>query len=222
MSDAARARLAKERKQLLESKPAGCFAKPLKGKDGSVDLMNWEAGITPLSGSAYLLPASSAGTYRVTFAFPADFPASPPLVKFSPPIFHTNVFTSGNVCLSLLLAEGHHPGAGHKGFWQATLTMGDLLKALQQFLDDPNPNSMCVPRRGRAARAPYLPLFHPPPPRTFAAPASPARPRSANEVACAKLKQSPEAYREQVLKSALSYPAELERAKEREARAAGK
>ena len=41
-------------------------------------------------------------------------------------------------------------------------------------------------------------------------------------MACTKLKQSPEAYREQVLKSAMGYPAELERAKEREARAAGK
>lgn len=106
MSDAARARLAAERKLLLESKPAGCFARPCNKPDGSTDLMYWEAGITPLPGSKYALPQS--GSYRLILEFKADFPASAPLVRFSPPIFHTNCFPSGSVCLSLLLAEGHH------------------------------------------------------------------------------------------------------------------
>jgi ubiquitin-conjugating enzyme E2 I len=140
MSDAARSRLANERKMLLESKPAGCFAKPRKAADGSLDIFNWEAGITPLPNSRYALPQS--GTYRLSLAFKPDFPATPPAVAFDPPIFHTNVFSSGAVCMSLLLNEGHHPGAGHKGFWQATLTLGEVLKAMQVFLDEPNPESV--------------------------------------------------------------------------------
>ncbi len=125
---------------LLESKPAGCFARPTKKADGSTDLFYWEGGITPLPGSHFQLPQSAA--YRIFLEFKPDFPSSPPLVRFSPPIFHTNVFPSGSTCLSLLLAEGHHPGAGHKGHWQATLTLGEVLKAMQIFLDEPNPKSM--------------------------------------------------------------------------------
>ena len=150
MSDAARSRLAAERKNLIESRPAGCYARPTKKADGAIDLMRWEAGITPLPSSLYALAES--GTYRLILEFAADYPASPPKVSFSPPIFHTNVFGSGAVCLSLLLTEGHHPGAGHKGHWQATLTLGEVLKHMQVFLDEPNPNSMCV----HCASAPEL------------------------------------------------------------------
>jgi ubiquitin-conjugating enzyme E2 I len=141
---AARSRLASERKQLLETKPAGCFARPTKRKDGSVDLFNWEAGITPAPSSIYALP--QAGSYRLMFEFKPDFPATPPLVRFSPAIFHTNVWPSGAVCMSLLLPPGHHPGAGHKGHWQGTLTIGEILKAMQVFLDEPNANSVFVCR----------------------------------------------------------------------------
>ena len=76
----------KERKLLWESRPAGCYAKPVKSADGSVNMFLWEAGITPLPYSKYTLP--DGGTYRLFFEF-KDFPASPPVVKFSPAIFHT-------------------------------------------------------------------------------------------------------------------------------------
>jgi ubiquitin-conjugating enzyme E2 I len=161
MSDAARSRLAHERKELLENKPAGCYARPCKRADGSTDLMYWEAGITPLQGSAFALPQS--GSYRLFFEFPADFPGSPPLVRFSPAIFHTNCWQNGNVCMSLLLAEGHHPGKGHKGHWQATLTLAEILKAMQVFLDEPNAASVCVLGAGSLGRHCGAPLPPPPP-----------------------------------------------------------
>ena len=150
---AARSRLASERKLLLESKPAGCFARPVRKKDGSVDLFLWEGGITPAPSSVYALPQS--GAYRLFFEFKPEYPATPPLVRFSPPIFHTNCFpNNGLTCLSLLLPAGHHPGANHKGHWQASLTIGELLKALQIFLDEPNANSVCVCRTRACLRRP--------------------------------------------------------------------
>jgi ubiquitin-conjugating enzyme E2 I len=31
-----------------------------------------------------------------------DYPSKPPKVKFTPPLFHPNVYPSGTVCLSIL------------------------------------------------------------------------------------------------------------------------
>ena len=67
--------------------------------------------------------------------------ASPPQITHS----NGSCFSSGSVCLSLLLQEGHHPGAGHKGFWQATMTLSEVLTALQTYLDEPNPKSVANP-----------------------------------------------------------------------------
>jgi ubiquitin-protein ligase len=144
--DAARTRLSNERKDLASNRPMGCFLKPRKNaEDGSVDLFCWEGGIKPLPSSPYALPDD--GTYSIRMKFKPDFPASPPEVSFLPPIFHTNCFSDGRVCLSLLLQQGHHPGAGHKGFWQATLRLGDILRALQTYLEEPNPESIVSTRR---------------------------------------------------------------------------
>lgn len=138
--DLARTRLTEERKALNANRPVGTWGKPLKLKDGSVDLLNWHFGIKAAATSKYALPEGE--TYRVRVKFPSTFPASPPGVAFDPPIFHTNVWPSGVVCLSLLLEQGHHPGAGHAGFWQASRSFADILAALAVFLDEPNPESI--------------------------------------------------------------------------------
>jgi ubiquitin-conjugating enzyme E2 I len=142
MSDAslARARLTEERKLLQVDRPFGFYAKPQRKTDGSTDIMVWEAGIIPKAGSMYSLPESGA-TYRVILRFPSTYPANAPKVSFSPPIFHTNVFPDGYVCLSILLEEGHHGGkvASH---WTPAITIKEILLSLQTFLDDPNPNSI--------------------------------------------------------------------------------
>lgn len=161
LMDTARVRLANERKELQSSRPVGCWAKPTKAKDGSVDLFCWEAGIKPLPGSHYTLPEDSDGVYHVKMKFKADFPATAPEVYFTPPIFHTNCFPSdGRVCLSLLLQEGHHKGAGHHGFWQASLRLAEILKALQVYLDEPNPKSVVSQSPERGSPSPLIATSH--------------------------------------------------------------
>ena len=100
----------------------------------------WHFGVVPRPGSLYAQP--DGGSLRALVVFPPTYPASPPKVAFDPPIAHTNVWPTGVVCLSLLLEEGHHPGAGHAGFWQASRTFADILTALSIFLDEPNPESI--------------------------------------------------------------------------------
>ncbi len=142
MSDAARQRLVAERKALAASRPVGCWARPKKAKDGSIDLFNWEAAIVPRAASAYTL--TEGETLRLTFAFSPEYPLKAPAVSFTPPIFHTNVFKDGRVCLSLLLEKGHHADAveKHCGHWVPSLTISDLLTAMTTFLDEPNPQSI--------------------------------------------------------------------------------
>jgi ubiquitin-conjugating enzyme E2 I len=137
-----RARLAEERRDLARGElPVGFMARPVKLPDGSTELRKWRLGIKPKEGSAYKLPGAGA-TYAVELDFPTSYPLAPPVARFSPPIFHTNVFKdNGSVCLSLLLEPGHHGGRVSQ-HWSASVRMRDILLGLQTFLDEPNAASV--------------------------------------------------------------------------------
>lgn len=38
------------------------------------------------------------GLFSLTFKFPQNYPYSPPAIKFNTPVFHPNVFSSGDLC----------------------------------------------------------------------------------------------------------------------------
>jgi ubiquitin-conjugating enzyme E2 I len=52
--------------------------------------------------------------------------------KFTPPLFHPNVYPSGTVCLSILNEEEA---------WKPAITIKQILLGIQDLLDDPNPDS---------------------------------------------------------------------------------
>lgn len=52
--------------------------------------------------------------------------------KFTPPLFHPNVYPSGTVCLSILNEE--------EG-WKPAITIKSILIGIQDLLNDPNPES---------------------------------------------------------------------------------
>ena len=52
--------------------------------------------------------------------------------KFSPPLFHPNVYPSGTICLSILSEE--------EG-WRPGITIKQILQGIQDLLDEPNPDS---------------------------------------------------------------------------------
>jgi ubiquitin-conjugating enzyme E2 I len=54
------------------------------------------------------------------------------LGKFTPPLFHPNVYPSGTVCLSILNEE--------EG-WKPAITIKEILLGIQSLLDEPNPES---------------------------------------------------------------------------------
>mmetsp|Transcript_27848 Transcript_27848/g.47078 ORF Transcript_27848/g.47078 Transcript_27848/m.47078 type:complete len:160 (-) Transcript_27848:156-635(-) len=135
MSAVAISRLSQERKNWRKDHPAGFIAKPMKKADNSMDLMNWEAYIPGEEGTDW-----EGGVYKLTLAFPPDYPAHPPVCTFTPPLFHPNLYTSGKVCLSIV-NEG--------GGWSSAITLPQVLQGIQAMLDNPNNDD---PAHGEAYR----------------------------------------------------------------------
>jgi hypothetical protein len=49
---------------------------------------------------------SEGGIFNCKLIFPPTYPERPPKMKFTTPIWHPNVYTNGDVCISIL----HEPG----------------------------------------------------------------------------------------------------------------
>ncbi|GBG28406.1 Ubiquitin-conjugating enzyme E2 E2 [Hondaea fermentalgiana] len=127
MADFAKRRLTEERKQWRKDHPPGFYARPKRNEDGSTNLMFWECAIPGKADTLW-----EGGLFHMTFAFPEDYPSSPPKVQFVPVLFHPNVYPSGTVCLSILNADED---------WNPSLTVRHLLLGIQDLLDNPNPDS---------------------------------------------------------------------------------
>mmetsp|Transcript_6224 Transcript_6224/g.10172 ORF Transcript_6224/g.10172 Transcript_6224/m.10172 type:complete len:159 (+) Transcript_6224:106-582(+) len=120
-------RLSEERKNWRKEHPTGFIAKPTKNEDNSMNLLKWEAGIPGMANTDW-----EGGVFKMTMEFSEDYPAKPPKCKFTPPLFHPNVYPSGTVCLSILNEEED---------WRPAITIKQLLLGIQAMLDNPNPNS---------------------------------------------------------------------------------
>lgn len=70
--------------------------------------------------------------YPLTMEFTEEYPSKPPKCKFTPPLFHPNVYPSGTVCLSILNEDED---------WRAAITVKQVLIGIQDLLNNPNPNS---------------------------------------------------------------------------------
>jgi ubiquitin-conjugating enzyme E2 C len=93
------------------------------------DMMKWNA---TLSGPAETCYAGM--TFKLTLAFPANYPYAPPEVLFKTPVYHPNVDFAGRICLSVLERKNEE-GVG----WSAALNTGNVLLSVQSLLGEPNP-----------------------------------------------------------------------------------
>jgi ubiquitin-conjugating enzyme E2 I len=108
------------------------------GKDKTL----WEGGLFKLEvhfpdgtyTSSHLPPKSSSGVLCKRHANEdnTEYPTKPPKCRFTPPLFHPNVYPSGTVCLSILNEE--------EG-WKPAITIKEILLGIQSLLDEPNPES---------------------------------------------------------------------------------
>ncbi|CAO3589076.1 unnamed protein product [Absidia cylindrospora] len=89
--------------------------------------MNWSCGIPGKENTPW-----QNAVYKLTIIFPEEYPSKPPKCKFTPPLFHPNVYPSGTVCLSILNED--------EG-WKPAITLKQILTGIQDLLNDPNPES---------------------------------------------------------------------------------
>lgn len=90
--------------------------------DADGNLLSWTATITGPTETHY-----EGLIFKLSFAFPANYPYSPPTVLFKTPIYHPNVDFSGRICLDIL-----------KDKWSAVYNVQSVLLSLQSLLGEPN------------------------------------------------------------------------------------
>ncbi|KAJ6169511.1 hypothetical protein N7497_002354 [Penicillium chrysogenum] len=121
-------RLQEERYKAMASRPPFWFCRKAETcPAGWPDLKNWECAIPGKANTLW-----EGGLFKLDLIFPDEYPTKPPKCKFTPALFHPNVYPSGTVCLSILNEE--------EG-WRPAITIKQLLLGIQDLLDDPNPES---------------------------------------------------------------------------------
>lgn len=82
------------------------------------------------------------GYFKAQMKFPPDFPFSPPTFRFTPSIYHPNVYKDGRLCISIL-HQGGDPTNDESDAetWSPAQTVETVLISIVSLLEDPNPLS---------------------------------------------------------------------------------
>jgi len=87
-------------------------------------------------------------------SFPPTYPHAPPSLKFTTPLFHPNVYPSGEVCISIL----HPPEDDKYGYesaserWSPVQTPETILLSVISMLESPNDESAANLEAGKLWR----------------------------------------------------------------------
>jgi ubiquitin-protein ligase len=115
----------------LQSELMALMTSPTPGISAfpTADLTHWNATLLGPADTPY-----DSLSFKLTLAFPADYPYAPPEVLFKTPIYHPNVDMSGRICLDILKPAGQ----GKEGAWSAALNTESVLLSIQSLLGEPN------------------------------------------------------------------------------------
>ena len=75
-------------------------------------------------------------SFKLSLAFPPEYPYAPPHIAFRTPVYHPNIDMAGRICLDILKPAGGRGEAG--GAWSAALNVGAVLLSIQSLLAEPN------------------------------------------------------------------------------------
>ncbi|KAL6709212.1 hypothetical protein ACN47E_002028 [Coniothyrium glycines] len=90
------------------------------------DVMHWRAVMKGVAGTAY-----DGGVWLLSIRIPAQYPLSPPTIRFVTPICHPNIdFKTGEICLDLL-----------KTSWSPAYTVSTTMTSIHQLLTSAEPDS---------------------------------------------------------------------------------
>lgn len=102
------------------------------------NIFTWNIGVMVLNEDSIY----HGGFFKAQMRFPEDFPFSPPQFRFTPAIYHPNVYRDGRLCISILHQSGDpmtdEPDAET---WYPVQTVESVLISIVSLLEDPNINS---------------------------------------------------------------------------------
>lgn len=82
------------------------------------------------------------GYFKAQMIFPFDYPYSPPKFRFTPAIYHPNVYKDGLICISILHQAGDSTTGEPDGeTWSPAQSVETVLISIVSLLSDPNINS---------------------------------------------------------------------------------
>eukprot|EP00127_Corallochytrium_limacisporum_P000384 Clim_evm79s11 gene=Clim_evmTU79s11 len=102
------------------------------------DIYNWDVMIIGPPDTLY-----EGGFFKAHMTFPKDYPLRPPKLRFTSEIWHPNVHSNGEVCISIL----HEPGEDKYGYekaserWLPIHTIETIMLSVISMLSDPNDES---------------------------------------------------------------------------------
>ncbi|CUM62543.1 uncharacterized protein PRCAT00000095001 [Priceomyces carsonii] len=98
----------------------------------------WNIGIMVLNKDSMY----HGGYFKGQMRFPSDFPFSPPTFRFTPAIYHPNVYRDGRLCISIL-HQGGDPTSEEPDSetWTPAQTVESVLISIISLLEDPNVSS---------------------------------------------------------------------------------
>ncbi|KAI9218787.1 hypothetical protein BC828DRAFT_197273 [Blastocladiella britannica] len=134
MSATAQRRLMKELKALRTNPTEGIVAEPVSENN----LFEWEALIHGPPGTYY-----EHGIFTALITLPQDYPLNPPVMKFTCPMWHPNVYPDGTVCISILHAPGEDPNMYESASerWSPVQSIEKILLSVTSMLAEPNDES---------------------------------------------------------------------------------
>ncbi|CAM9018805.1 hypothetical protein WICANDRAFT_99841 [Wickerhamomyces anomalus NRRL Y-366-8] len=98
----------------------------------------WNIGVMVLNEESVY----HGGYFRAQMKFPSDYPFAPPTFRFTPAIYHPNVYRDGRLCISIL-HQGGDPTSDEPDAetWSPAQTVETVLISIVSLLEDPNPSS---------------------------------------------------------------------------------
>lgn len=98
----------------------------------------WNIGIMVLNKDSMY----HGGYFKGQMRFPSDFPFVPPTFRFTPAIYHPNVYRDGRLCISIL-HQGGDPTSDEPDSetWTPAQTVESVLISIISLLEDPNISS---------------------------------------------------------------------------------